>query len=436
MSTIQLIGIGIAVVILILLVIALVITRRRDRAKTMAAAGPPRGGAEIPPSVFAGAPRDDLHRLHGKQKAGAVPSTATSAADAAPPPTGEESTAEGEAAGPQADALEETSAARTMETDAPSAALWAGIPLAAGSDESDDGLWGRLGGEEPAAAAPDAADTDVVVVEPAELWAARTSTHRDADKGWRSPEASEEPTPTPTLDEPVFPSVLLDRPIVPSVVREPTPAAPEDMPPPQDEVAMWTRDADVVVEPLPPDYDDALPEEHADAPIDVAVEGPLDEETGAWPPPRTRPVTDEGLSAWEFAPPPVRDEPLTAAPAAGKTPPTEPATPAAAEGSADLPAGSPEAAAPAAKTRAPELVHLCDIISTTNTQLVDLNDPDVRRMLRELVQSEVDLAQQYRQLGQNIDAVLQLTEAQKICRALSMDSHAKLLEQMIRELRV
>jgi len=82
----------------------------------------------------------------------------------------------------------------------------------------------------------------------------------------------------------------------------------------------------------------------------------------------------------------------------------------------------------------PRLVALCDIISTTNTQTVDLNDPDVRRMLRELVQNEVDLAQQYKQLGQNIDAVLQLTEAEKICRTLSMDAHADLLRKMIDEL--
>jgi hypothetical protein len=56
-------------------------------------------------------------------------------------------------------------------------------------------------------------------------------------------------------------------------------------------------------------------------------------------------------------------------------------------------------------------------------------------MLKELAKSEIDLAQQYKQLGQNIDAVLQLTEAQKICQALDMTSHAKLIEQMIQELR-
>ena len=80
------------------------------------------------------------------------------------------------------------------------------------------------------------------------------------------------------------------------------------------------------------------------------------------------------------------------------------------------------------------MVRLSDIIVTTNEQQVDLADPDVRRMLKDLVQDEIDLAAQYRELGQSIDAVLQLTEAQRICHALDMTSHAKLIQQMINEL--
>jgi hypothetical protein len=82
----------------------------------------------------------------------------------------------------------------------------------------------------------------------------------------------------------------------------------------------------------------------------------------------------------------------------------------------------------------PRIVRLADIIVTTNEQQVDLADPDVRRMLKDLVQDEIDLAAQYRELGQNIDAVLQLTEAQRICHALDMTSHARLIQQMIDEL--
>ena len=52
--------------------------------------------------------------------------------------------------------------------------------------------------------------------------------------------------------------------------------------------------------------------------------------------------------------------------------------------------------------------------------MVDLDDPDVRSMLKDLVAYEIDQATQYKQLGQNLDAVLQLTEAEKICHALSL----------------
>jgi hypothetical protein len=90
-----------------------------------------------------------------------------------------------------------------------------------------------------------------------------------------------------------------------------------------------------------------------------------------------------------------------------------------------------EAAAPPAP---PRMVRLSDIIVTTNEQQVDLADPDVRRMLKDLVQDEIDLAAQYRELGQNVDAVLQLTEAGRICDALGMTSHAKLIRQMVKEL--
>jgi hypothetical protein len=139
-------------------------------------------------------------------------------------------------------------------------------------------------------------------------------------------------------------------------------------------------------------------------------------------------------------PPAVLQPEPPAAPLADELAPPQIEEPAVAESGG--PAGvyeltpSPATAPPAAaESRPPKLVALGDIITTTNQQTVDLNDPDVRRMLKELAKSEIDLAQQYKQLGQNIDAVLQLTEAQKICQALDMTSHAKLIEQMIQELR-
>ena len=56
--------------------------------------------------------------------------------------------------------------------------------------------------------------------------------------------------------------------------------------------------------------------------------------------------------------------------------------------------------------------------------MVDLQDPEVRRMLTDLVKFEIDQATQFRRQGQTIDAVLQLTEAEKISRALGMDESA------------
>lgn len=88
-------------------------------------------------------------------------------------------------------------------------------------------------------------------------------------------------------------------------------------------------------------------------------------------------------------------------------------------------------AAPSVDGDAPHLVRLSDIIVTTNEQRVDLSDPDVRTMLKDLVKYEIDLATHYREIGQNVDAVLQLTEAERVCTALGMTSHARLIKEMI-----
>ena len=101
----------------------------------------------------------------------------------------------------------------------------------------------------------------------------------------------------------------------------------------------------------------------------------------------------------------------------------------------------PAEGGPAAGEAAPEsgsesrLVPLSDIIVTTSGKMVDLQDPDVRRMLTELVTFEIDQAADFRRRGQTIDAVLQLTEAEKVSRALGMTESAKRIRAMMEEIR-
>jgi hypothetical protein len=81
------------------------------------------------------------------------------------------------------------------------------------------------------------------------------------------------------------------------------------------------------------------------------------------------------------------------------------------------------------------MVPLSDIIVTTSSKLVDLDDPEVRRMLTELVTFEIDQAAEFRRQGQTIDAVLQLTEAEKVSRALGMNESAQRIRAMTDEIR-
>jgi hypothetical protein len=117
------------------------------------------------------------------------------------------------------------------------------------------------------------------------------------------------------------------------------------------------------------------------------------------------PITESGASA---------DEPVPARPAEG--------------GSGASQEAAPESGAGARR------VPLSDIIVTTSHKMVDLNDPEVRRMLTDLVKDEIDQATHYRQQGQTIDAVLQLTEAEKISRALDMHESAAAIRTMMADL--
>jgi len=133
-----------------------------------------------------------------------------------------------------------------------------------------------------------------------------------------------------------------------------------------------------------------------------------------------------------------RDE--TPSPPAAETPP-----PAAAEGDdqvATAQAPAPPGGEPADADVVAEgsgsgshMVPLSDIIVTTSSKTVDLADPDVRRMLTELVTFEIDQASEFRRNGQSIDAVLQLTEAEKVSRALGMTESAQRIRTMMEEIR-
>jgi hypothetical protein len=118
------------------------------------------------------------------------------------------------------------------------------------------------------------------------------------------------------------------------------------------------------------------------------------------------PVTQSDASA---------DEPAPARPAEG--------------GSAASEGAAPESGADGRR------VPLSDIIVTTSSKMVDLQDPEVRRMLTDLVKYELDQATNYRRQGQTIDAVLQLTEAEKISRALDMKGSAAAIRRMMDDLR-
>jgi hypothetical protein len=117
------------------------------------------------------------------------------------------------------------------------------------------------------------------------------------------------------------------------------------------------------------------------------------------------PVTESGASA---------DEPVPARPAEGGSDASEEAAPESGTGGRRVP--------------------LSDIIVTTSNKLVDLQDPEVRRMLIDLVKDEIDQATHFRQQGQTIDAVLQLTEAEKISRALDMRESAAAIRTMMDDL--
>ena len=135
-------------------------------------------------------------------------------------------------------------------------------------------------------------------------------------------------------------------------------------------------------------------------------------------------VEQEGPLSLDWGPPP---EPMAPSP-----PPVPVADPAV---MAPEPAvAPPPVVAAAAHSAARHKVPLSDIIVTTSSKVIDLDDPEVRHMLTDLVKFEIDQATRYREQGQTIDAVLQLTEAEKISRALGMQESAAAIRKMMEDL--
>jgi hypothetical protein len=132
---------------------------------------------------------------------------------------------------------------------------------------------------------------------------------------------------------------------------------------------------------------------------------------------------------------------VTAGLPAEDTPPPAPEGESGGQVAATQPARLAEGESVAGEVATPEsgsggrLVPLSDIIVTTSGKMVDLDDPEVRRMLTELVTFEIDQAAEFRKQGQTIDAVLQLTEAEKVSRALGMSESAQRIRAMMDQVR-
>ena len=90
---------------------------------------------------------------------------------------------------------------------------------------------------------------------------------------------------------------------------------------------------------------------------------------------------------------------------------------------ANEPAAAPDAPAP-----------LSEVIVTSSHEAVDLADPDVRALLVSLVGDEIALAKACRAQGQTLDAILQLTEAEKACTALGLDDTLAEVKALLAEL--
>ncbi len=153
----------------------------------------------------------------------------------------------------------------------------------------------------------------------------------------------------------------------------------------------------------------------------------LDEPVGAGFEGLGKPVTaDAPTAARPPVAPPTPDPPPTAS---WQEPPSQAAPAAAPVPPAAVPAAP---AAPVAPVEG--AAHLSDIMVTTTEAEIDLSDPDVRALLEELADDEIRLAEDLRSQGSTLDAILQLTEAEKACQALGDEERADKVRAMMKEL--
>jgi hypothetical protein len=127
-------------------------------------------------------------------------------------------------------------------------------------------------------------------------------------------------------------------------------------------------------------------------------------------------------------------EPEPVATVAALTTEPEPAEAGDAPAAEPEPAATPAEAAPVAPAAADDQALLSDIIVTSGSEEIDLADPDVRDLLTQLVDDEIELAKACHAQGQILDAILQLTEAEKASAALRLDDRLATVKALLAEL--
>lgn len=119
-------------------------------------------------------------------------------------------------------------------------------------------------------------------------------------------------------------------------------------------------------------------------------------------------------------------------------PPAQSATPAQAKPAS--PATRPAAGSAPARAATPvelwagKLVPLNQLVNTPSDELVDLSDPEVRKMLMDFVTLKIERALELRRSGQIAEAVTKLAQAEKITRTLGLDEATQHVHGMIAEL--
>ena len=286
---------------------------------------------------------------------------------------------------------------------------------------ADDKLMAAGPAADQAASGPPAAPDTLAAPRPS--WAAPPAPLADAPP---APVAAMSPTPpAPVVEAPEEPSPApAFAPATP-----PLEAATPAVAPPAAPIVTPEQTGSFLDEPLSRDFEalgsPASPEPGSAAPGVFVDHGPF-------------PVDPFGSHDDIFPPDHARaaQEPPSAA-AEGTAAAPEPAAAPAPAAEAE-PVVPPDQSAPTPDTRetpeAPAPVLLSDILVTTGEAEVDLTDPGVRHLLEQLVGDEVELARQCRAHEQTLDAILQLTEAEKVCEALGLDERLAEVRALLAEL--